>query len=239
MIDTTFDVRSDAGSGDPDSTSPTLRQYHRMLWSKPLPSGQPFNLSASARGRYLHHKSSLGEFHLSSDTVIPTWRSWAKMSHIIRQIPEAALDSFQYSNHTIGGMMVFPGDRRPGVATINGARGFNIRIADRFDLTLESIRRHYRGEPSPLASTLNAYSDFFALFDDFAGYVRFFLLEDLVSEDFANVHVFIPFDDFTTSALPRTVTEYLEYRERAMTFIHARNMRIARWSQGQQAASTD
>ncbi|WP_113903400.1 DUF6994 family protein [Brevibacterium celere] len=36
-------------------------------------------------------------------------------------------------------------------STINGARGLHPRIVDRFDLTLECIRRHYRGEPSPLA----------------------------------------------------------------------------------------
>jgi integrase len=42
MIDTTFDFRSDTPPGlDPDTYSPTLRRYHRLLWSKPLPSGVP------------------------------------------------------------------------------------------------------------------------------------------------------------------------------------------------------
>ena len=36
-----------------------------------------------------------------------------------------------------GGMMVFPGNRIDGKQTINGARGFNRKIADGFDLTLE------------------------------------------------------------------------------------------------------
>ena len=39
LIDTSFDFRTDASGKDPDAYSPTLRQYHRLLWSKPLPSG--------------------------------------------------------------------------------------------------------------------------------------------------------------------------------------------------------
>ena len=38
-IDTAFDFRTDANGKDPDSHSLTLRRYHRLLWSKPLPNG--------------------------------------------------------------------------------------------------------------------------------------------------------------------------------------------------------
>lgn len=231
VIDTNFDVRQDAGTGDPDTTSPTLREYHRLLWSKALPAGGVLALDTSNRRRYLYHHSELGEFFLASDTVIPTWRSWTKMSKLIAQIPEVDLDSFQRLNHTIGGMIVFPGERRPGVQTINGARGFSWLIADRFDLTMECIRRHYRGEAHPLASTLNAYSDFFALFGNFHGYTEFFLLQDLVTADHQAVKFFTDFDDFRTPALPGSVDEYLSYRERAMVFITSRNRRILIWAQ--------
>ena len=61
MIDTTFDFRSDAGGHDPDSRSPTLRRYHRLLWSKPLPNGELFDLDEATPGVYLHHRSPLGE----------------------------------------------------------------------------------------------------------------------------------------------------------------------------------
>jgi len=61
-IDVAFDFRTDAGGKDPDSHSPTLRRYHQLLWSKPLPSGAPFDLSVSTPRVYLHHRSSLGEF---------------------------------------------------------------------------------------------------------------------------------------------------------------------------------
>lgn len=57
VIDTTFDVRSDAGGRDPDQHSRTLRRYHQLLWSKKLPSGTPFALDTSRPGTYLHHHS--------------------------------------------------------------------------------------------------------------------------------------------------------------------------------------
>ena len=45
-IDITFDVYSDTPKGkDPDSYSPTLRMYHKLLWSKPLPNGVKFELN--------------------------------------------------------------------------------------------------------------------------------------------------------------------------------------------------
>jgi hypothetical protein len=37
LIDTSFDFRIDSAGRDPDKYSPTLRRYHRLLWSKPLP----------------------------------------------------------------------------------------------------------------------------------------------------------------------------------------------------------
>ena len=50
--------------------------------------------------------------------------------------------------------MVFPANRIEKKNTINGARGVHPRIADRFDLTAECIRRHYLGIESPLAVVL-------------------------------------------------------------------------------------
>jgi hypothetical protein len=50
VLDIGFDFRTDAGGKDPDSHSPTLRNYHRLLWSKPLPSGEFFDLSDSLAG---------------------------------------------------------------------------------------------------------------------------------------------------------------------------------------------
>jgi hypothetical protein len=180
VIDVTFDFRSDTPPGaDPDSHSPTLRRCHQLLWSKPLPDGAPFELDI-ATPPYLHHRSALGEFWLTSDAVIPFWTRWIRMAHIMGQIPTAEQETFNRLGYTIGGMMVFPGNKVGGARTINGERGCNSMIDDRFDLTVECIRRHYLGEPSPLSDTLARYPDFFALFGDFAGYVNFFHLQDLV-----------------------------------------------------------
>ncbi len=71
-IDTSFDFRTDASGRDPDTHSRTLRQYHKLLWSKPLPNGRPFCLSDAWRRAYLYHHSDLGEFFFAAaDTVIP------------------------------------------------------------------------------------------------------------------------------------------------------------------------
>jgi hypothetical protein len=225
MIDITFDFRSDTPPGkDPDTFSPTLCRYHQILWSKPLPTGELFELEVTGPPYYLHHRSELGEFLLSSDAVVPSF-SW--LASIVDQIPEVERDEFKRIGYTIGGMMVFPAQRVAGKMTINGARGWHPRIKDRFDLTVECIRRHYVEEPSPLSDTLARYADFFGLFGDFAGYVDFFHLQDLVNEDASTVRFFTPFADFTASPLPATVDAYLGYRQHAIEFIESRNRRIA------------
>lgn len=227
VIDTAFDVRSDAGGRDPDQHSPTLRRYHQFLWSKSLPSGALLTLDVSTSGAYLHHRSDLGEFFLASDTIIHTFASWLRMADIIAQVDVEDRAAFHRIGRTIGGTILFPGNRIEGKPTINGARGMHPRIRDRFDLTLECIRRHYAGTPSPLDDTLLRYADFFRLFEDFRGYVDFFLLQDLVSDDYAAVAFFTPFDNFTTPALPASLAGYEHYRAQTVGFVQARNGRIA------------
>jgi hypothetical protein len=56
-MDIGFDFRTDATGKDPDTHSPMLRRYHRLLWSKPLPSGASCDLSETAGG-VQHHRSS-------------------------------------------------------------------------------------------------------------------------------------------------------------------------------------
>jgi hypothetical protein len=227
-IDTKFDFRTDAAGKDPDLFSPTLRKYHHFLWSKPLPDGRQFDLNDSVLGAYLHHRSDLGEFVLSSDSVVPSYTRWKSMKHIVGLLSEEENEAFRATGYTIGGMMIFPANRIEGKQTINGARGFNTKIADRFDLTLECIRRHYLGQDSPLAETLARYSAFFALFDDFLGYVNFFLLNDLVDRSCSSVNFFLPFDDFGTPSVPRDMHSYVSYRKCSVEFVKARNRRIDR-----------
>lgn len=230
LIDPTFDFRSDTPGwpkADPDADSPMLRRYHQLLWSKALPRGAVFDLDDQTRGAYLHHRSELGEFWLGSDAVMQTFIRWPEMQPITAQLSEAENDEFYALGYTIGGMMVFPGNKIDGKWTINQARGMNKwTIADRMDLTLECIRRFCEGGASPLRETIERYRDFFALFDDFRGYTEFFLLQDLVSDDYADVRFFTPFVDFGSTARPRDVDEYRVFRQNSMAFISARSRRI-------------
>ena len=138
-IDVTFDFRDDSAGGDPDTDSPTLRRYHQLLWSKPLPNGVHFVLDATTPYAYLHHRSDLGEYYLASDSVIATFIRWVRMRSIIAQVPEMENDAFTAIAYTIGGMLVFPSKRIRGKLTLNGARGLSQRISDRLDLTLECV----------------------------------------------------------------------------------------------------
>lgn len=218
---------------DPDALrggSPTLRRYHRRLWSKPLLNGELFDLDTITRDVYLHHDSELGRFELSSDSLIHTYDYGYgnRVKPITDTFSAAEREDFERATYTMGGMLIFPSTRIGNQRTINGARGIDARIKDRFDLTLECIRRHY-DEPTsvtPLAETLARYGDFFALFGTFAGYVDFFLLQDLVTEDYSTVRFSLPFDDFVRSPLPADLREYEAYRDASVAFIESRNRRI-------------
>lgn len=222
-VDTSFKYHSDTPKDeDPDESSPTLRQHHQILWSKELPIGGFFDLAPEPKS-YLAHRSHLGVFRLSSDAI--TTRLQGKAAAVIRDIPEGEMPP--YLGYTAGSAIVFPGIQIGRKQVINQARGFHPLIADRFDLTLECIRRHYLGElPNPLGEVLHRYADFFALFKDFAGYVNFFLLQDLVEEDGKAIRFFHSFDNFRTPAVPKTKDEYLEYLRRSNDFIAERNNRI-------------
>ena len=228
-IDLTYDFRADSGGKDPDAYSATLRRYHQLLWSKPLPSGASFNLLDNVPGAYLLHRSDLGEFILASDSIVPTFSKWTRLKNILEQIPPNETETFRSLSYTMGGMLIFPGNRIDGKPTINGARGFNQQISDRFDLTLECIRRFYLGLDSPLSQTLSRYPEFFKLFEDFQGYVEFFLLEDLIADDL-KLKFFMPFNDFQKPTYPKDLKTYLEYRNRSIEFIKARNNRIQQLS---------
>ena len=227
FIDTTFDFRTDTPAGkDPDKLSPKLRFYHKQLWSKPLPNGVLFELDDSKPSVYLHHQSQLGEFFLSSDTAIHTFSKLANMSNIVAQLSASELEEFRRTGYTIGAMIIFPSNRVEGKNTINVARGFHPLIKDRIDLTLECIRRFYLNEISPLSEVLNRYSNFFKLFESFKGYIEFFLLQDLVADDFTAIRFFLPFDNFNSSAVPLTLKDYITYKQVSISFVLQRNQRI-------------
>ena len=224
-IDISFDFLSETPKGkDADSFSPTLRRYHQLLWSKPLPSGRIFTLEPQPNA-YLVHQYPGGVHYLSSDAI--TTNLLGRAARVIHQIPEA--ERPEDLGYTMGSSILFPGNKITGQATINGARGLHPKIADRFDLTLECIRRHYIGEDSPLAAVLERYTEFFELFESFEGYVDFWLLHDLVDADSNSIRFFHKFDNFRTPAVPNTVDDYLHYVRASNNFIRDRNRRIQGW----------
>ncbi|MDV0442810.1 DUF6994 family protein [Methanorbis rubei] len=223
-IDTNYNFYTDARGGDPDSTSQTLRKYHKILWSKPLPNGKHFELSDNKNGIYLHHKSELGEFCFGSDAITHSYKNQKRKQWLVEQIPGEVNGLFD-AGSTIGAYIIFPNNRINGNHTINQARGINYFIDDRFDLTLECIRRFYLDQDSPLYDTLLRYKNFFDLFDDFIGYVNFFLLEDLIDEN-QEIKFYLPFDEFKTPPKFSGTDEYLLYKKEVMNFIRKRNQRI-------------
>lgn len=227
MIDTSLDLRSDA-NGDADTHSPTMRRYHRILWSKPLPGGAQFDLEEAGRrgSYYLRHTSKLGEFKLSSDAITNRFLRQAKA--VVAQIPPEQMPP--HRGYTIGSALLFPKTAPPGRLTINRARGMHPKVADRFDLTLECIRRHYLDQDSPLAGAISDNAKFFALFENFDGYVNFWLLQDLVED--GQVCFWTPFDDFRGRPVPQDVESYLTYSKGRENFITARNLRIDAYARG-------
>lgn len=229
MIDTTFNFFSDANGGDPDITSPTLRVYHKILWGKPLPSGDIFDLRDDTSGYYLRYQSAKsGDLSLGSDAITHSYKNQNKKKWLTTQIPEEVQDLFDRGSK-IGAYIIFPNkqiDRKP---TINQARGMSRLIDDRFDLTLECIRRFYNGEPNPLEATFERYASFFKLFESFTRYVEFFLLDDLIDSG-GNVKFYLPFDGFHSPPQFKNVDDYLAYKNGVELFIDARNRRIEDYS---------
>ena len=229
-IDIAFNVYSDSGGKDPDSHSPTLKKYHKILWSKPLPNGKIFSLSDTESDSYLTYNSAREEISLSSDSISNSYRDKKVLSSIIKDLTKE-VEEFRSIGSTIGGFILFPNKKIDEKMTINGARGFNQKIADRFDLTLECIRLHYLGKPNPLDNVLNQNSSFFKLFESFTGYVDFFLLQDLVNPDYELIYFLPPIKQvFESSPLPESKVEYLQYMQSSTSFTLKRNERIKQWS---------
>src|ERR1700737_2323869 len=105
-IDTSFDFRWDTPKDrDPAELSPTPRRDHQRLWSKPLPGGAAFELVTNTPSAYLHHKSEIGEFFLSSDSVLWLFgahRRFAPRFSAVRRASALRASLFGYSAR-IGG----------------------------------------------------------------------------------------------------------------------------------------
>lgn len=236
-IDITFDFTTDTpkywdnfwndnvlggGGADPDAVSKTLQTYHQILWSKPLPNGEHMNLTSGKASNYLTWKN----FRFGSDSILASFR-YVRYREMLEEVSktvskyEEFIESFIHKTYTIGGSIIFPKEN-----SINRARGVNPFIKDRWDLTLECIRKYYRNEDSPLYETLVMNKEFFDLFVDFKGYVDFFFLQDCVSEDCQSVIFWIGDGDLSKNPMPKSVDEYLIWIDKQLDFVSKRNKRI-------------
>jgi hypothetical protein len=222
-IDTSFDFKTEPNCRvDPDRRSPTLQRWQRLLFSKELPTGAMFLLSEKTSGmdRVLRYESESGSFDLSSDTMLNSNKGPLKTFY--DQMPSET--NLAWHRSSIGARILFPSTAVNGM-TINQARGMHPAIKDRFDLTLEAIRRHYVGEASPLSDVMASYGGFFELFETFEGYVKFFLLDHLVGNN-GSVRYYLPFDGYQTPPLPTTFDAYIDFRNAQLEFVAARNALI-------------
>ena len=215
-----------AGGNDPDTSSRTLQEYHRVLWSRELPCGEKLSLQAGFGSNYLVWRN----FRFGSDSIAVSFR-YERNRDLLKKVEMTVPDyhlyveNFIHKTYTMGGMIIFP--KHPN--SINQLRGTNSLICDRWDLTLECIRRYYAGEESPLFDVLNKDEDFFQLFVNFRGYVDFFLLQDCVSADYSKVKIWFGKGDFTEDyPMPKTVEDYLEWIRTQVQFVEQRNKRIAK-----------
>lgn len=241
MIDVNFDFTSDSpyywdnfwanngglggGNCDPDSASKTMQKYHQELWSKQLPNGEHMELKCVDNGAL-----EWGKFRFGSDSIIASFR-YQKQQKLLENVTNSMEDyhgfveDFLHHSYTIGGEIIFPKHRN----SINQTRGTNPQISDRFDLTLECIRRYYLGEDSPLFPVLNSDKNFFDLFVDFRGFVDFFFLNDLVTEDYGAVRFWDEWKGFSDNPVPVTVDDYLQFLQNELRFAEARNERIQKF----------
>ena len=239
MIDITFDFTTDSyeywkdfwesnnglgvGYSDPDSSSLTLQEYHKQLWSKELPNGQQMILEKGSGSNYL----TWNDFRFGSDSIIVSFR-YKRYQHIINQVKDKVGDYKVYyedlirKSYTIGGMIIFPKHHD----SINQNRGTNKLVSDRWDLTMECIRKYYLGEENPLMPILRSDKAFFDLFVDFKGYVNFFFLQDCVNADYSKVNIWDGKGDFSEDGLPKTLDDYLSFIDKEVEFLNKRNKRI-------------
>jgi hypothetical protein len=203
-----------------------------MKWSKQLPIGEHLQLEEVDSS--LVYRFNMQTLKFGSDSISNSYIGTKKIAHLANEVSLSEFEEFRDKGSTIGGYIIFPSERVGGKMTINGARGFNAKIGDRFDLTLECIRLHYQRCENPLEGTFNTPLNkfFFSLFRDFKGYVDFFLLQDLTDIQYEKVSFFTQMEKpFINSPIPETATQYREYKTATLEFVRRRNQRIREWSE--------
>ncbi len=233
-IDISFDFTEDTPNYwpnrdvDPDSKSPTLQKYQQLLWSKKLPNQRIMELKRGYGSYYLYWDN----FRFGSDSIVNMYTRHANkyMQELLLEVKKSKnnydelIEKYIRLGYTIGGEIIFPKNGKN--YSINPRRGTNKLIRDRFDLTVECIRRYYKNDESPLTDVLNHNKEFFDLFLNFKGYIDFFLLQDIVSDDYQEIKFYIDADNFNRDPYPADVDEWSKLYNAQMEFLSKRNERI-------------
>ena len=231
---------------DPDSQSIIQKQWHIELWNRNFCGKHLFQLKESElkddnpKEVFMDDLDSKKRY--SSDWMNSCYTHYkeyqGKVNHEKFTEPDN-IREFETLTHTMGNYIIFPRH----VNSINTERGrYNGRIKDRFDLTLECIRRFYKKEYSPLFDTLKKDSEFFEKFKDsngkmnFKKYVDFFFLQDLIEDYDENdedcidkkIKYFIPSENWEVGDnIPfKTESWFKEYLQNVINFITKRTERM-------------
>lgn len=219
---------------DPDKYCKELGETHCILWSSKKTLGI---LKWNSLNKLKSFINGI-EFIFTPDSIVNSFYNskriikgkGIKESDWIRSLSKMTQDiikDYRNIDYTIGSSIIFPisiNGKSIGW-TMNKARGCSSKIHDRFDYTLECIKRYYEENiDNPLQSAIEKSSLFFNLFKSFNEYVDFFFLNDLVDEK-GNVISFTDKIDFS-SPFPKTEEEYIKYLDNTIRFVNKRNERI-------------
>ena len=86
-----------------DAISKTLKEYHRILWSRKLPNGQVMKLADN--GDYL----GWGDFRFASDILI-TGQRYERIREVLENVPNYRqfVEEFVRKAYTIGNFIIWP-----------------------------------------------------------------------------------------------------------------------------------
>ena len=227
---------------DPDKYSRILKEYHMCIWSNRKINSREFIVKDGYLNEMIFNNGE-HEIIFTPDSINNIFQN-SRRKYNSRPEKEIVLeycskdlelkklvDEFNAFDYTIGSSLIFPIkiDGQSICWTMNRARGILYKIHDRIDLTLKCIKMYYENssEDNPLLSCLNKNKVFFDLFGDFKTYVDFFLLNDLVDENYDVIY----FDSECSfsNPFPSNIEKYKEYLKSNIDFIDKRNKRINEW----------
>ena len=93
---------------DPDTRSPALRRFHKLLWNRNLPNGQRMELSDDPGG-YLQWNG----MRFGSDNIAASFR-YERCRSLIEKVASSLedyhsfMEDFIRRTYTIGGAIIFP-----------------------------------------------------------------------------------------------------------------------------------